>query len=174
MAAFVAGLAAWTFVEYVIHAWLSHRFQTFATPFHQGHHRDPHNVFAIRTWLPLILIWITACALWGFATGVIFFTGVLSGFAIYEWLHYRIHFVLPRSRWEAWLRTRHLIHHAQTDGRGFGVTSSVWDRVFGTDLADRDLQRFGATAAATPPLDGRTNVRKILCLYLAPSPVRSN
>ena len=166
LAAFVTGLIAWTFIEYVIHAWLSHTFQTFVTPFHQGHHQDPHNVFASRTWLPLALTWIAALALWGLAPGVIFYTGILAGFAVYEWVHYRIHFALPHSRFAAWLRTRHLIHHMNTGISCFGVTSNLWDRVFGSDLSDREMERF--SAAATPPLAGRSNIKKILRFNLTP------
>jgi dihydroceramide fatty acyl 2-hydroxylase len=174
LAVFVSGLLAWTFVEYVIHAWLSHTFRTFATPFHEGHHRDPHNVFAVRTWLPLTLVLITAIALWGAASGVIFFTGILSGFAVYEWLHYRIHFAVPRNQLESWLRTRHLIHHNNAPCRGFGVTSSVWDLVFGSDLKQQEIDRLSATLAATPPLSGRTNLRKIFRVFLTPWRFASN
>jgi len=161
LAALMAGLFAWTFIEYVIHAWLSHTFQTFATPFHQGHHQDPHNVFAVRLWLPLALLWIAVLAISGSTTGVIFLTGILAGFVIYEWVHYRIHFAPPRGRIVSWLRTRHLIHHMKTANRCFGVTSNLWDRAFGSDLNAVDIAAFGAAAAATPPLTGPCNIRKL-------------
>jgi hypothetical protein len=35
-----AGFASWGFIEYVIHGLLSHRFKTFVTPLHWGHHID--------------------------------------------------------------------------------------------------------------------------------------
>lgn len=174
VAVFVTGLLTWTFVEYVIHAWLSHTFRTFATPFHEGHHRDPHNVFAIRTWLPLALIAIVSIALWGSASGVIFFIGIMSGFVLYEWLHYRIHFAVSRSRLERWLRTRHLIHHNNAPHCCFGVTSSLWDLVFGSDLKAADMKRLSAATAAMQPLSGPTNVRKIFRVFLTPWRFASN
>jgi dihydroceramide fatty acyl 2-hydroxylase len=168
LAAFVLGLFVWTFVEYVIHAWLSHTFKTFATPFHNGHHRDPRNVFAIRTWVPLAVMSAIVLAVWGLAIGVIFFGGILAGFAVYEALHYRIHFVVPRNPLESWLRTRHLIHHSHAVRRGFGVTSSVWDLVFGSDLEQSADWVYAEEAARTPPLTGPSNLNKILRFNLQP------
>jgi hypothetical protein len=161
-AALAGGLLAWTFVEYVIHAWLSHTFMTFATPFHQEHHRDPRRVFAIRMWLPLALTWIVALAIWGGAGGVIFYSGMLMGFAAYEWLHYRIHFAVPRGRWESWLRTRHLIHHSHAPGRGFGVTNNLWDAAFSSDLDQAVDWVHAGEAERTPPLGGSSNLAGIL------------
>jgi hypothetical protein len=166
-AAFVTGLFAWTFVEYVIHGWLGHTFRTFVTRFHAGHHRDPSRVFAARVWLLLALDWIAAIALWGCSIGVIFYTGLLTGFVLYEWLHYRIHFAWPRSKWEAWLRTRHLIHHNHAPLRGFGVTSSLWDLVFGSDLTSGGDWRYAESAAHTPPLSTPTNIGSFWQFYLS-------
>jgi dihydroceramide fatty acyl 2-hydroxylase len=168
LAAFAGGLVAWTFVEYVIHAWLSHTFTTFATPFHNEHHRDPRKVFAIRMWLPLALTWLLALAVWGGAVGVIFYSGILTGFAAYEWLHYRIHFAVPSGRWESWLRTRHLIHHSHAAGRGFGVTNSLWDIAFGSDLNRAVDWVYAEEAARTPPLSGSSNMGRILRFNLEP------
>jgi sterol desaturase/sphingolipid hydroxylase (fatty acid hydroxylase superfamily) len=161
LAAFVTGLFAWTFVEYAIHAWLGHTFRTFVMPFHEGHHRDPRRVFAIRVWPLLALDWTASAVLYGFSTGVIFYTGLLTGFVFYEWLHYRIHFALPRTKWETRLRTRHLIHHSQAAARGFGVTSGLWDLVFGTELSRSEDWRYAELAARTPPLAGPSNIRAL-------------
>ena len=111
--------------------------------------RDPRNVFAVRTWLPLAVIWSGAVAVWGLATGVVFFSGILAGFAVYELLHYRIHFALPSGSLESWLRTRHLIHHSHAAMRGFGVTSSLWDLVFASDLSPAKDWVYAGEAART-------------------------
>lgn len=168
LAAFISGLLAWTFVEYVIHAWLSHTFKTFATAFHNGHHRDPRCVFATRTWIPLAVIWTTVWAIWGFAPGVVFFSGILAGFAAYECVHYRIHFVTPSNPLESWLRTRHLIHHRHAAMRGFGVTTSMWDLIFGSDLSLAKDWVYAEEAERTPALTGPTNLHKILRFSLQP------
>ena len=161
LAAFVSGLFAWTFAEYAIHAWLSHTFRTFATPFHNAHHRDPRRVFAVKAWIPLAVTWIIALVAWRFSIGLIFFSGLLAGFATYEWLHYRIHFMEPKRPFESWLRTRHLIHHDHAARRGFGVTGNLWDLVFGTELMGSEDWRFAESAARTAPLKGSSNINAL-------------
>src|SRR5271154_7417260 len=89
---FIAGLFAWTFVEYVIHGVLGHAHRTFVTPLHDVHHRDPRAVFALGAWIPTAVVLAAAYAWFGMAAGGIFCGGIVAGFAVYEYLHYRIHF----------------------------------------------------------------------------------
>jgi 4-hydroxysphinganine ceramide fatty acyl 2-hydroxylase len=156
---FIGGLAAWTFLEYLIHAWLSHTFRTFASPLHRVHHSDPRRVFTIGAWLPVGGSWIAGLALWGLAPAMAFYTGMVTGFSLYELVHYRVHFRTPHNRLEAYLRERHLVHHYRAPDRCFGVTSPLWDRVFLSEIAGAELRSLRATVAATPPLTGATNVR---------------
>ena len=80
---FGAGLLSWTLLEYAVHGWMGHIYNTFVTPIHAVHHRDPRAVFAIGTWLPsacsrvilLVRVWIRA---------LVFYLGLLAGFAAYE------------------------------------------------------------------------------------------
>ncbi|HXW84264.1 MAG TPA: sterol desaturase family protein, partial [Candidatus Binataceae bacterium] len=130
---FASGLFAWTLLEYVIHGVLAHRLHTFAAPLHAVHHRDPHAVFAIRSWIPAGVVWLAALAICGLTAGTLFLSGLLAGFAAYETIHYRLHFCRPSCAVEARLRARHLAHHLHEPGRIFGVTNSLWDRVFGTE-----------------------------------------
>ncbi|PYR86413.1 MAG: hypothetical protein DMG18_02830 [Acidobacteria bacterium] len=66
------------------------------------------------------------------AAGVI--TGIWTGFLYYEAVHYRVHFSLSESGFIARQRRRHFYHHFTNNKRGFGVTSPLWDHVFGTTL----------------------------------------
>ena len=159
---FIGGLAAWSFLEYVIHAWLSHTFHTFAYPLHQVHHADPRRVFTIGAWLPTAVSWLIGMTLWGMAPAMLFYTGLIVGFAIYELLHYRVHFRTPQNRLEAYLRERHLVHHYRAPDRCFGVTSPFWDRVFYSEIAAPEMRSLRAAVAATPPFSGPTNVRMLL------------
>lgn len=161
-AIFLAGVFAWTFLEYAIHAWLSHTFNTFATPLHEVHHRDPHAVFTIGGWIPIATVWIGGLALWSFAPGMIFLTGMVAGFALYEALHYRIHFARPRNRIERSLRTRHLVHHHRAPNACFGVTSAMWDLIFTTEPARAEMRQLRESVADAPPLEGPSNVRRLL------------
>jgi sterol desaturase/sphingolipid hydroxylase (fatty acid hydroxylase superfamily) len=166
-AIFLVGLFAWTFAEYVIHAWLSHSFNTFAKPLHEVHHRDPHAVFTIGAWIPIALTWLGGFALFGWAPGMVFYTGMAVGFIFYEIIHYRVHFALPCGRLEAFLRTRHLVHHYRDSTACLGVTSALWDLTFGTEMTGAEMKRGVEAVAATPPLVGATNLKRLFYLGVA-------
>jgi 4-hydroxysphinganine ceramide fatty acyl 2-hydroxylase len=159
---FIGGLAAWTFLEYMIHAWLSHTFRTFASPLHQVHHSDPRRVFTIGAWVPVTASWIAGLAIWGLAPAIVVYTGIVTGFAVYEFVHYRVHFGTPRNRLEAYLRERHLVHHYRAPNRCFGVTSPLWDRIFASEIAGAQLRPLRSAVALTPPFTGPTNLRMLL------------
>jgi dihydroceramide fatty acyl 2-hydroxylase len=158
---FIGGLAAWTFLEYLIHAWLSHTFRTFVSQFHQVHHKDPRRVFAIHAWLPVGVSWIVGMAICGPAPAMVFYSGMVAGFALYEFVHYRVHFRTPHNRLEAYLRERHLVHHYRAADRCFGVTSALWDRVFSSEIGAAEVRPLRAAVRRMPPFDGPTNVRML-------------
>ncbi len=164
---FAAGLASWTFLEYVIHGWLSHRFDTFASPLHEVHHRDPHAVFTVGAWMPAAAILLAGLALFGLRAGIVFLLGLVSGFALYEAVHYRIHFTRPRNRFETRLRLRHLAHHASSPDAIFGVTTPFWDRVFGTEPAPARMRLLEQAVEAVPALTGPSNWRRALTMKIA-------
>jgi sterol desaturase/sphingolipid hydroxylase (fatty acid hydroxylase superfamily) len=154
---FGAGLFTWTLLEYAIHGWMGHRFATFVTPIHHVHHRDPRAVFALGAWLPAMLPILVGVAL-GARGWTVFYAGILIGFAIYEVLHYRMHFSVPLCRAEARMRTHHLIHHYCAPELCFGVTTAMWDRVFQTSPSDAEAGALAARVASIVPLKGRSNV----------------
>lgn len=162
---FLAGLAAWTLIEYVIHGPLSHQFRTFVSPLHNVHHEDPHAVFTARAWLPLTIITVVMLTFFGFAPGMAFYFGIISGFIGYEAIHYRIHFARPRNRFETDLRLRHLAHHRFQPKSIFGVTSNFWDRIFGTEPALPRLQEMEQSASEIPALAGPSNWKRAFTLY---------
>ncbi len=163
---FVLGLFAWTFVEYVIHGFLSHRFQTFATPLHDAHHRDPHAVFTVGAWIPVALATAAILATSRFGLGTVFWLGLVAGFALYEAEHYRMHFCAPACRYEARLRLHHLAHHHGAPDACFGVTNRLWDRVFATEPERSRMEALEASVAAAKPLIGPTNARLALRPWL--------
>jgi sterol desaturase/sphingolipid hydroxylase (fatty acid hydroxylase superfamily) len=161
---FAAGLFVWTFLEYAIHGWLAHRWQTFAAPLHDVHHRDPRAVFAVGAWVPTVVVLAALLAYAGFTEGVIFLGGIVAGFIAYETLHYRFHFARPATRWEARLRARHLAHHRFAPDAIFGVTTALWDRVFHTEPAPTLMRKLSERAATIAPLAGPSNARLLLSL----------
>lgn len=162
LAMFAIGLFAWTFLEYVIHGFLSHIFTTFATPLHDEHHRDPHAVFTVGAWMPTALISLLVFGIFGMTPTTTIWLGVIAGFLSYEFLHYRMHFVRPICALEDRMRTRHLAHHFRVPTAIFGVTNDIWDRALGSEPAAARLESMRASVAHTQPLLGPSNFRLIL------------
>ena len=38
-----------------------------------------------------------------------------------------------KRKYFLWVRRHHMLHHAQTPDKRFGVSSPIWDYVFGTE-----------------------------------------
>jgi len=64
------------------------------------------------------------------------FAGFLSGYVLYDMLHYSMHHFNIKSGYIRKIRRHHMRHHSLTPDKRFGVTSDIWDRVFGTHVAD--------------------------------------
>ena len=153
-----AGLLAWPFVEYLVHGILSHRYRTFVSPLHWGHHRTPAAVFTSPlAWVPIALaILALSCGLAGALLGGAFTAGLVAGFLRYEYVHWRIHFREPRTKRQALLRSHHLAHHFVKPKAYHGVTTRFWDHVFGT--LPEGWENDYARAAGTRPLAGPSNL----------------
>lgn len=154
---FGCGLLGWPLLEYAIHGWLSHRFRTFVSPLHWEHHRDPRRVFtSILAWGPsaLVLFALIAASIGPVAAGAVS-SGLLVGFLRYEYVHWRIHFRTPRNQRQRLLRAHHLSHHFRDPNAYFGVTTSFFDRLFGS-LPEDHLSDY-AQVIDHPPLHGRSN-----------------
>jgi hypothetical protein len=159
---FILGGAAWTFSEYLIHRWVGHGPRRIPSPQwwknlgprglaaqfnheHLAHHADP--TYFAATWrkavAALVAVPIVAGAaslLGGFARGIPFALGFVAVYVTYEVLHRRIHSSAPLGAYGRWLRRQHQLHHYRTPRLNHGVTSPVFDVLFGTH------------APAAPPL----------------------
>ncbi len=137
------GILFWTLIEYLLHRFFFHwrarnsTLEGIVSGFHLVHHgrpRDPRCILArARTTLPLsaIILGITYGLTGSVMTSAGIAIGVWVGFLYYEWVHYRVH----TSRSTLGLRNhriRHFRHHFVEDTKNFGVTSPLWDFVFGT------------------------------------------
>ena len=141
-ASFVAGAFVFSFIEYAMHRWLFHAPRSVATAIHQTHHTAPLNALAIPCLCSpaaAFLIWSYLAPAAGEQCAGFFGSGLLAGYFCYSLAHHLQHSIrikaLPaqrlRRRWAA-----HAIHHGSGD-RNFGVTSGLWDRVFGTYCAPK-------------------------------------
>ncbi len=168
---FVAGVFAWTLLEYVIHGVLGHAHRTFVTVMHDVHHRDPHAVFALGAWIPIAVVMLGGWYLFGVAPAMIFLGGIVAGFAAYEIIHYRMHFTKPAVSIEASLRARHLAHHFREPDRIFGVTTPLWDHVFGSAPTSDQMRTLREAGTRIAPLGGRSNLGRII--HAASASIRS-
>jgi len=143
---FPAGALFWTLLEYGLHRFVFHiqlplrsaRLRDFVNASHLRHHASPRdpNKLLVRTVYGLVI----SAVLYGLvaaAFGSLFkagelMAGVWAGFLYYEAVHYRVHFSLSGSRFIERQRRAHFYHHFTNNKRCFGVTSPVWDYVFGT------------------------------------------
>jgi len=142
----LAGVGAWSFTEYVIHRWFMHARlgPAIASRGHLDHHRHPTrrplaSPLSLAATLAVGLgVLCPAGAALAVQVGAPWFTGALVGVAgiatylVYERVHFRAHFRTARTRYARGQQRRHLHHHAAGGRANFGVTSPVWDVVFGT------------------------------------------
>lgn len=81
----------------------------------------------------------------GNASGQPFFAGFVVGYLLYDGTHYYVHHFVPTTRWGKLLRRHHLTHHHADHDGGFGVSTPLWDVVFQTLPAKKNV---GAATSA--------------------------
>src|SRR5215213_10086404 len=139
---FLAGMFCWTLFEYVMHRFVFHwvaeseRARKIVYVMHGNHHhfpRDKERLFMPP--VPSLIIASVIFALMYFAMDRVvfmFFPGFILGYLIYGSMHYAIHAWNPPFKWMKPLWRNHHLHHYKNDGKGYGVSTTIWDRVFGT------------------------------------------
>ena len=80
--------------------------------------------------------------------GITFAVGFIIMYGTYEVIHRRIHTHAPLNAWGEWARRHHLVHHHVAPKLNHGVTTSLWDHVFGTWKASRRGPRAPQAGAA--------------------------
>ena len=89
----------------------------------------PSLMVAVLVFLILYLL----CSLFGGAFYVFaLFPGFVTGYLMYGSMHYAIHAYNPPFKWMKPLWRNHHLHHYKNTEMGFGVSSTLWDHVFGT------------------------------------------
>ncbi len=140
---FVAGIAIWTITEYWLHRKFFHwepdnafgRKMHFII--HGVHHDHPNDklrlVMPPGASIPLAALFFGIFWLI-FGTPTVFpvFGGFIAGYLVYDYTHYYVHHFVPKSEFGKRLREQHMRHHFQDHRYGFGVSTPLWDAVFGT------------------------------------------
>lgn len=141
---FVAGWFAWTLFEYVLHRWVYHintdnkiilAIQHAGHGIHHQFPRDPTRL-AMPPLTALLLQVVVFGLFWLMMQNFTFafFPGFLTGYIAYITLHYLEHCVRPPKfellhklwKWHA------LHHYKYPETRAFGVSTNLWDVIFGT------------------------------------------
>ena len=161
--AFSAGVLAWTFTEYAVHRFDGHGFRVLI-PNHIRHHADPVDYEVLHTPVRTIVLVMALWTLLGWATagallGVTFSSGFVVGYRYYEWLHDRLHDSPPRNVYGSWARRHHFHHHFQNPKKNHGVTTPLWDVLFGTYQVVRSPIRVPRAMAMPWLLDTVGQVR---------------
>jgi dihydroceramide fatty acyl 2-hydroxylase len=139
----LAGVVLWTLAEYWLHRKLFHwepdhplgRRLHFII--HGVHHEHPNDklrlVMPPGASIPLAVLFFGLFYLaFGLPTALPIFAGFLLGYLIYDYTHYYVHHYVPKSNLGKRVREQHMRHHFQDHRFGFGVSSPLWDVVFGT------------------------------------------
>ncbi len=143
---FAVGLFFWTFAEYMLHRYLFHWVteakwsQRFHFIMHGSHHQYPRD--KERLLMPpvpglimaSVLFGIFYLVFWAFGAPKLtfgFFPGFFTGYLLYSFVHRATHVMRPPKRFrKLWMH--HSLHHYRYPDKAFGVSNTLWDRVFGT------------------------------------------
>jgi sterol desaturase/sphingolipid hydroxylase (fatty acid hydroxylase superfamily) len=145
LAGLVFGYLAWTLTEYFGHRYLFHT--VFPLPFglgprfqfliHGVHHIYPND--PLRLVMPPLLsapIMLIALSIIRLLFGANFswpvLAGFMTGYVIYDCVHFWTHHGQPTSEFGKLVKRLHMLHHFRDAEKGFGVHAIWWDYVFGT------------------------------------------
>jgi sterol desaturase/sphingolipid hydroxylase (fatty acid hydroxylase superfamily) len=138
----IAGFVIWTLLEYILHRSVLHQ-KTYFAPMHGQHHGSPLAYIGTPPWVSVFVL--TGCFLvpvwwllrFNIADGLT--VGVMIGYWWYGVVHHVIHHHARKpSRYFNDLRAWHMRHHYSPKQGNFGVTTPLWDHVFGTAIGNHD------------------------------------
>ncbi len=139
---FVAGLISFTWVEYMVHRHVFHlkpytqlRAKLQYT-MHGVHHEFPKDKDRLAM-PPLLSITFSTILLLLFKVIMgdlvfAFLPGFLVGYALYLLVHYMVHAYSPPKNFFKALWVNHSVHHYKDGEVVFGVSSPLWDYIYGT------------------------------------------
>ena len=135
----VVGFLIWTLLEYILHRAVLHQ-KTYFAPMHGEHHAAPLSFIGTPPWVSVsVLTAIFLLPVWrwaGFDVADGLTVGVMTGYWWYGVVHHILHHHANTSSPSYFNRLRawHMRHHYSPKGGNFGVTTPLWDRVFGTTI----------------------------------------
>lgn len=153
---FLLGIFVWTLTEYTVHRFVFHFAPKNPSPwlerliflFHGVHHAQPQ--LKTRLVMPPVVSVPMAFIFYGLFSLVVgawigapqwiapLFSGFIIGYLVYDLIHYATHHFPMRWGFLKFLKRYHMMHHYKTPDARFGVSSPLWDKVFGTMPAESD------------------------------------
>lgn len=150
---FTMGVILWTIIEYTLHRFIFHIEPSghskimiyFHFTIHGLHHKVPFDskrlVFppfpaAIITYTihKLLSLFLPDSML------LLVLAGGIAGYVTYDMIHFYLHHGAPKENTYFYhLKRYHNQHHFAHHDNGFGISSTIWDKVFGTALKLRQL-----------------------------------
>ncbi len=145
------GYLFWTLTEYWMHRYVFHlpvigpKTERAAFLIHGVHHDYPYDETRLvmpagaslaMCALTLTLFYFTlgASSMWAPLAGFV------TGYVIYDEVHWYLHAGKPTSRFGRWVRRQHFLHHFKESNTRFGVSCPWLDYVFGT-TGTRDTEK---------------------------------
>jgi len=147
--AFAYGMFSWSLAEYILHRFFMHQMwgKGIASREHLNHHAgdNDRNGATWLSWVGVVIVGFIVVAPvaagWAVLLGLPWQQAVwaapgwIAAYGLYDWLHWRAHHRYPAQGYEQWLRHHHFHHHFGHPLENHGVTSPLWDKVFGTYVA---------------------------------------
>lgn len=146
---YIGALFFWTFFEYFFHRYINHLDEHFpesemahkiAYTLHGIHHEYPRD--KERLLMPPVPGLIIVLVLYGGFLLLLgqyvymFMPGFMTGYLLYTYVHYSVH----KRKVPSYLKVQykhHAIHHYKYPDKAFGVSTTLWDRVFRTMPPER-------------------------------------
>ena len=139
---FLLGIISFTWVEYIVHRYVFHmrtyttvrqRMQYFIHGVHHEFPKDKERLAMpplVSVTIATVLLLLFRAILGDFAFS--FLPGFVVGYSSYLSIHYMIHVYQPPKNFFKALWINHGIHHYKNGDEVFGVSSPLWDYVYGT------------------------------------------
>jgi sterol desaturase/sphingolipid hydroxylase (fatty acid hydroxylase superfamily) len=141
-ALFFAGWLVFSWVEYNVHRFIFHipgtttKRAKFQYTIHGVHHEYPKDkerlamppVMSVT--IATILLGVFRLVMGDFAFS--FTAGFIVGYSLYLWVHYMVHAYAPPKNFFKVLWLNHSLHHYKNGKMVFGVSSPLWDYIYGT------------------------------------------
>ncbi len=143
------GSLSFGLLEYAVHRWVLHGPPSIAQRSHAHHHAAPTALIAA----PLFMVIIASLVIWtllrlvcpaGPAALLVFglYTGYNYFSLFHHWEHHHRSTVACGAYWRR-LDQLHHVHHQQ-QSVNFGISTTIWDRLFGTFQPTREKTNIGA------------------------------